>query len=98
MWLSCSWSHAAQRGARSVRCQRGLVGYAALPRVHLIAYTQPIWPAPERGANTAYVLANRFLLDLKRRGRSPRVVGSLTKLLTSSTETNVRPSQTSCCK
>lgn len=31
MWLHFSWSHAAQRRARSVQCQRGLVGYAALP-------------------------------------------------------------------
>lgn len=30
MWLSFSWSHAAQRGASSVQCQRGLVGYTAL--------------------------------------------------------------------
>lgn len=52
-------------------------GLHCSPPVHLIAYTQPIWPAPVHGANTAYILANRFFLDLQIEDVL-QVVGSLT--------------------
>lgn len=59
-----SWSHTAQRGARSVQCQRGSVGYTAL-RLSTSLPTRTIWPAPVHRANCAYILANRFFLDLQ---------------------------------
>ena len=40
-------------------------GLHCSPPVHLIAYTQPLWPAPVHRANTAYILANWFFLDLQ---------------------------------
>ena len=40
-------------------------GLHCSPPVHLIAYTQPRWPAPVHRANTAYILANWFFLDLQ---------------------------------
>lgn len=52
-------------------------GLHCSPPVHLIAYTQPIWPAPVHRANTAYILANRCFLDLQIEDVL-QVVGSLT--------------------
>lgn len=48
-----------------------------LSPVHLIAYTQPLWPAPLHGANAAYILANQFFLDLQLEDIL-QVAGSLT--------------------
>lgn len=65
MWLSFSWSHAAQRSSQLGPVPESAGGLRCSPPVHLIAYTQPIWPAPEHKAITVHVLAHQIFLDLQ---------------------------------